>query len=403
MLRTFTLVPATLLAAVAIAGCSGSDTEPPPTSACSPDIASIQATIFVPSCTQAGCHGSEGPAAGLDLTVADLPARLIEVPAATCDRTLVVPSAPENSFLYEKISAAAPACGQRMPIGGTLGDAEIACIGDWIAALEPGCETCGGAGCTDLQSDPANCGGCGVVCPTGAACASGACQCAQGEACGGTCVNTASDPQNCGACGVACNPAQVCSLGACSGMCAAGLLKCGSSCVDAMSDPSNCGDCGISCGATGTCDAGMCTCGAGIDINTDPENCGACGNVCAPGQTCAAGTCTCGTSSVSFSGAVQPILTASCATIGCHRGVMPQAGMDLTAAKSYQALVDVTATQCNDGRKRVLPGDPANSYVIDKLLGVDLCFGTKMPKLTTLPSAQVQTIADWICGGAQNN
>jgi hypothetical protein len=385
-------------------GCSGSGTDDPPgSSVCSPDLASIQEAIFARSCSQGGCHGPNEPAAGLDLTQADLAARLVEAAASTCERTLVVPAAPEQSFLFEKISAATPSCGQPMPPSGSLGAAEIECVRQWILGMEPGCETCGGAGCTDLQADPANCGDCGTVCPSGAACAAGMCQCAQGVACGGACADTTSDPQNCGDCGIACGPGQVCSLGACAGTCDPSLTQCGSSCVDTDSDPSNCGDCGVSCGVGGSCDAGTCSCAGGADTDTDPQNCGACGNVCAPGQSCVGGACTCANASVSFSAAVQPILTASCATNGCHRGMMPQAGMDLSAGKSYQAMVDVTAEQCNDGRKRVLPGQPSESYIMDKIQNVDLCFGTKMPKLSSLPAPDVEIISSWICAGAPNN
>lgn len=124
---------------------------------------------------------------------------------------------------------------------------------------------------------------------------------------------------------------------------------------------------------------------------------------CAAGQTCMMGVCTCGNSSVSFSANVQPIFTASCATVGCHKGIMPAQGLDLTAAKSYAALVNITAGECMDGRKRVLPNQPSQSYIIDKMMGVDLCFGTPMPKLGSLPNAQIETVANWICAGAPNN
>jgi hypothetical protein len=40
---------------------------------------------------------------------------------------------------------------------------------------------------------------------------------------------------------------------------------------------------------------------------------------------------------------------------------------------------------------------------MDKLMGVDLCSGTQMPKLGMLPQPQLQTVSDWICGGALNN
>jgi hypothetical protein len=132
-------------------------------------------------------------------------------------------------------------------------------------------------------------------------------------------------------------------------------------------------------------------------------NCGACGNTCAAGQTCAAGACTCGNASVSFAADVQPIFTQSCATNGCHKGAMPQQGMNLSAGQAYQEIVNVTAAQCSDGRKRVLPGQPSESYLIDKMMDVDLCSGTKMPKLSMLGSGTIATVSNWICAGAPNN
>ncbi len=77
--------------------------------------------------------------------------------------------------------------------------------------------------------------------------------------------------------------------------------------------------------------------------------------------------------------------------------------MNLSAGKAYSNLVNVAASECNDGRKRVLPGNADQSYLIDKLLGVNLCFGTKMPKLGSISSNEIQTIAAWICAGAPNN
>jgi hypothetical protein len=100
---------------------------------------------------------------------------------------------------------------------------------------------------------------------------------------------------------------------------------------------------------------------------------------------------------------VQPIFTASCANAGCHAGPNPAQGLSLGAGQSYAKLVNVLASECADGRKRVLPGQPSQSYVIQKMMGVSLCSGTGMPKMGSLPSAQVQTISNWICAGAPNN
>jgi hypothetical protein len=368
---------------------------------CEPTLASIQSTIFVPTCAKSGCHNATDAVVGLDLTAADLEAKLVDQPASTCGRILVVPSNPAGSFLFEKISSATPQCGDRMPISETLDATQQACIEQWIAGLSPGCETCGGGACVDLTTDPTHCGDCATVCGTGASCVNGSCGCATGELCGTSCVDTQTDPNNCGMCGKPCNVAmKFCVQGSCSSTC--NLTECGTSCVDTTSDPNNCGDCGVSCG-TGTCQSSVCMCPGGGDTQTDPNNCGSCGHACSPGQACENGVCACGTASVSFSAAVQPIFTANCATMGCHTGVMPAEGLHLGAGKSYAKLVNVTATECTDGRKRVLPGSPDQSYLMDKLQGIDLCFGTKMPKTGSVSSTDLETIANWICEGAPNN
>lgn len=106
---------------------------------------------------------------------------------------------------------------------------------------------------------------------------------------------------------------------------------------------------------------------------------------------------------MSFAADVQPIFTASCAQNGCHKGNNAQQNLDLSVGKSYQALVGVAAQQCNDGRKRVLPGQPSESYLMDKMMDVDLCGGTQMPKLAMLPANELEAITNWICQGAPNN
>jgi len=106
---------------------------------------------------------------------------------------------------------------------------------------------------------------------------------------------------------------------------------------------------------------------------------------------------------VSFATQVQPIFTASCATNGCHAGVMPQAELGLTSSSAYAALVDKPSGQCTPARTLVKPGAPDQSYLMNKLLGTDLCFGTRMPKTGGISAAQIQLIRDWIYNGAQNN
>ncbi len=89
--------------------------------------------------------------------------------------------------------------------------------------------------------------------------------------CGGSCTYPQTDPSNCGACGVLatgpCTPRNVCDQGARS--CQGGQPIC----VDtgaALPDGTTCGDAGSCCG------------GACAELASDPSNCGACGSVCPP-------------------------------------------------------------------------------------------------------------------------
>ena len=55
-------------------------------------------------------------------------------------------------------------------------------------STDPGCgpteSCCAVSGCTDVTSDPANCGACDRLCTTGFSCAAGACQCDSPQDCG---------------------------------------------------------------------------------------------------------------------------------------------------------------------------------------------------------------------------
>jgi hypothetical protein len=64
-----------------------------------------------------------------------LAVRLVEVPASLCDRTLVVPGVPEQSYLWEKIASAEPTCGERMPIDSVLPSNELSCVKGWIESM----------------------------------------------------------------------------------------------------------------------------------------------------------------------------------------------------------------------------------------------------------------------------
>jgi hypothetical protein len=125
------------------------------------------------------------------------------------------------------------------------------------ASCPTGQSTCAGS-CTDVSTDPANCGSCGAACAAGFVCTAGACTCPVGElSCGGVCVDPATDPANCGSCDSACPSGLVCTSGTCG--CPTGDSACGGSCTDTQTDPANCGGCGLVCQAGSACSAGACT------------------------------------------------------------------------------------------------------------------------------------------------
>ncbi len=99
---------------------------------------------------------------------------------------------------------------------------------------------------------------------------------------------------------------------------------------------------------------------------------------------------------VSFSADVQPILTQSCATSGCHLAPNPSAGLDLSAGEAHGDLVGVTAAG-NPSLMRVAAGSAEDSLLYLKLLGQ----GTSiMPPGGSLPEEQIETIRTWIEEGA---
>ncbi len=99
-----------------------------------------------------------------------------------------------------------------------LSKTEVACNGiddNCDGVIDEGSPTCG-TKCVDVNTDPSNCGKCGVVCGDGKSCVGGACTCTAGTACGDACVDTKSDPKNCGTCGKACAMGEACVAGACT-------------------------------------------------------------------------------------------------------------------------------------------------------------------------------------------
>jgi len=124
-----------------------------------------------------------------------------------------------------------------------------------------------GAGCVDLQSDPANCGGCGIACGGGTSCVRGACLCPASlpTACGGRCVDGRSDPANCGSCDNRCPSSQRCEGGRCTGTMTG---VCPSSC-GASADCNTCRTSSDPAGSTYCCLSGLCIYSSSPTCGTD--------------------------------------------------------------------------------------------------------------------------------------
>lgn len=101
---------------------------------------------------------------------------------------------------------------------------------------------------------------------------------------------------------------------------------------------------------------------------------------------------------LNFKSIQQSVFTPICAE--CHFGANPPQGLRLDEETvSYALLVNVSSSE-DSGRYRVEPGDPDNSYLIQKLEGTAL-ISTRMPlNQPPLPEATIAAIRQWISDGA---
>jgi len=169
-----------------------------------------------------------------------------------------------------------------------------------------------------------------------------------------------------------------------------------------------CGEDGSGAGASGegagSSSGGPSVGGAGGDGGTGgvPVGSASTGGAASGGAGGGHAACAGGLPVVSFAADVQPIFTQSCAKTNCHKGSKPDAGLDLSAGKAYAEVVGVATAECSGDRSRVIPGDPEESYLFDKVLGVDLCNkSSRMPiNSAKLSEAKLAVLHAWICAGA---
>jgi hypothetical protein len=108
---------------------------------------------------------------------------------------------------------------------------------------------------------------------------------------------------------------------------------------------------------------------------------------------------------VSFASIQRSVFGKQCAFSGCHSLDSHQAGLALEGPDVYDALVDVLATTSAAqfaGKKRVVPGAPSTSFLMDKLLGTLVPGeGDPMPLgRSALPAGDIEAVRKWILAGA---
>ena len=94
---------------------------------------------------------------------------------------------------------------------------------------------------------------------------------------------------------------------------------------------------------------------------------------------------------VTFRNDILPILTDSCALVGCHTGLPPAGGLDLT---DYTNFTDGGANGA-----AFIAGDGEGSLVVKRIDGG----GMPPPGHIPLTAEQIQFFIDWIDAGAENN
>jgi len=185
--------------------------------------------------------------------------------------------------------------------------------------------------CTaDLNSDAANCGGCGYACPANALCQQAQCFCKDGytvenNACvvapsitnsgngcpagmspcsDGYCYELSSSASNCGICGNQCPAGMVCSASTCSNVPTETATAVPATTTAAVTTTTTSTTTTFGPGTTWTLGGigpskvcfikGMTMCdGTCVNLTTNTGNCGSCGNICSGlTATCCGGGCT---------------------------------------------------------------------------------------------------------------
>jgi len=165
-------------------------------------------------------------------------------------------------------------------------------------------------------------------------------------------------------------------------------------CVELMYCDQATGACLVGCGSDEQCE------GPNESCNTDTHEC-----------DCNSGSVRCDDFCIDE---IEPTLAAiqvdifdnvGCSAIPCHGAEVPPFGLDLSSVDTSEAsLVSVESGQ-SPQKLRVAPGDSGASYLMNKILGVDMAPDTERMPLVAPPlcDARIEAVRAWIDAGAPIN
>lgn len=111
----------------------------------------------------------------------------------------------------------------------------------------------------------------------------------------------------------------------------------------------------------------------------------------------------CGSDPATFTQVQSEILTPSCSFQACHMAPATQAAGLALDTGAYEMLVNAAAVEAMD-KVRVVPGDLAASYLMNKLENRDIAMGgAMMPPTQMLSEERLEIVRSWIEAGAAND
>jgi hypothetical protein len=138
--------------------------------------------------------------------------------------------------------------------------------------------------------------------------------------------------------------------------------------------------------------------GEGLDQNGNPIGSGSSSG---SGSGSSSGSGSGSSSGVAFETIQDQVFTPICSK--CHAGAGAPEGMQLTEGEAYGMIVNVQSQEV-PGLDRIKPGDAANSYLVQKIMGT-AAVGAQMPDgcpvtQPCLSQATIDTIVQWVDEGA---